>query len=169
MRRRFFVTGFQEGSAVLEGDAAHHLSRVLRVEPGQLFELSDGESLWLASTETVGREEIRFTLVSPLPVYKSVLHITVLLAIVKFDRWEWAIEKATELGVDEIVPLAAERSEHGLIAAAAKRAERWQRILMESAQQSRRLRGCVCCFPSEPARCRFENCWSRRRTFRKTA
>src|SRR6185437_5475388 len=78
----------------------------------------------------------------------SPLKITLLLAIVKFDRFEWAIEKATELGVDEIVPVAASRSEKGLIAASTKRAERWQKILFESAQQSRRLsvpvlHGCV--------------------------
>jgi 16S rRNA (uracil1498-N3)-methyltransferase len=66
--------------------------------------------------------------------------MTLLLAIVKFDRFEWAIEKATELGVDEIVPLATARSEKGLVAASAKRAARWKKILLESAQQSRRLR-----------------------------
>jgi 16S rRNA (uracil1498-N3)-methyltransferase len=68
------------------------------------------------------------------------VRIELLLAIVKFDRFEWALEKATELGVEEIVPLAAERSEKGLIAAAGKRADRWKRILAESAQQGRRLR-----------------------------
>ena len=68
------------------------------------------------------------------------VRIELLLAIVKFDRFEWALEKATELGAEEIMPLAAERSEKGLIAAAGKRAERWKRILAESAQQARRLR-----------------------------
>src|SRR5882757_8434087 len=140
MRRRFFVDQFHGGSTVLSGDAANHLARVLRAEPGQLFELSDGESLWLARTETVGREEIHFSLVEQIPVSKAQLHLTLLLAIVKFDRFEWAIENATELGADEIVPLVTERSEHGLIAAAAKRALRWERILTESAQQARRLR-----------------------------
>jgi 16S rRNA (uracil1498-N3)-methyltransferase len=140
MRRRFFVDQFHGGTAILRGDAANHLGRVLRAEPGELFELSDGESLWLARTETVGREEIHFSLMEQLPARAAPLHITLLLAIVKFDRFEWAIEKATELGVDEIVPLIAERSEHGLIAASAKRAQRWERILAESAQQARRLR-----------------------------
>ena len=140
MRRRFFVDGFAGRSAVLSGEAAHHLGRVLRAESGQLYELSDGESVWLARIETVGREEVHFSLVESLPVYVSPVRITLLPAIVKFDRFEWAIEKATELGVDEIVPLAAERSEKGLLAAAAKRAGRWERILTESAQQARRLR-----------------------------
>jgi 16S rRNA (uracil1498-N3)-methyltransferase len=66
--------------------------------------------------------------------------MTLLLSVVKFDMFEWAIEKATELGVATIVPLAATRSEKALLSAAAKRAERWEKILLEAAQQSRRVR-----------------------------
>src|ERR1700687_5460905 len=140
MRRRFFVERFENAAAVLHGEAAHHLGRVLRAEPGQLYDLSDGESVWLARTEEIGRDAVEFALVERLPVIIPQLRITLLLAIVKFDRFEWAIEKATELGADDIVPLAAERSEKGLVAASAKRAARWRKILIESAQQSRRLR-----------------------------
>src|ERR1700682_398680 len=140
MRRRFFVERFENAAAVLHGEAAHHLGRVLRAEPGQLYELSDGESVWLARTEEIGRDAVEFALVERLPVIIPQLRITLLLAIVKFDRFEWAMEKATELGADEIVPLAAERSEKGLVAAFAKRAARWKKVLLESAQQSRRLR-----------------------------
>ena len=99
-----------------------------------------GKRVWLARTESVGREEVHFSLVERLPVHAAPVKITLLLAIVNSIGLEWAIEKATELGVDEIVPLAAERSEQGLVAAATKRAERWERILTESAQQARRLR-----------------------------
>jgi 16S rRNA (uracil1498-N3)-methyltransferase len=140
MRRRFFVEQFDAGSATLRGEAAHHLGRVLRAETGQLYELSDGQCLWLARTESVGPEEIQFSLVERLPTAAAAVRVELLLAIVKFDRFEWALEKATELGMDEIVPLTADRSEKGLIAAAGKRAERWKRILAESAQQARRLR-----------------------------
>ena len=125
---------------MLSGDAASHLSRVLRAEAGQLYELSDGESVWLARTEKVSRDEIHFALVERLVVPAAAVQIALLMAIVKFDRFEWAIEKATELGVDEIVPLQAGRSEPGLVAASAKRAQRWERILVESAQQARRVR-----------------------------
>src|SRR5579864_546175 len=140
MRRRFFVEEFDAGSATLRGEAAHHLGRVLRAETGQLYELSDGERVWLARTESVGRDAVQFSLVEPLPAPAASVRIELLLAIVKFDRFEWALEKATELGAEEIAPLAAERSEKGLVAAAGKRAERWKRILAESAQQARRLR-----------------------------
>src|SRR5579863_5835849 len=140
MRRRFFVQEFEEGSAFLRGEAARHLGRVLRAETGQLYELSDGRCVWLARTENVGRDEIQFSLVEPLPAPDAPVRTELLLAVVKFDRFEWALEKATELGVEGVTPLAAERSEKGLIAAAGKRAERWKRILAESAQQARRLR-----------------------------
>ena len=63
-----------------------------------------------------------------------------LLAIVKFDAFEWALEKATELGIGAIIPLAAARSEKGLIAGAEKRAERWHKILAGASEQSRRVR-----------------------------
>ncbi|PYU26854.1 MAG: 16S rRNA methyltransferase [Acidobacteria bacterium] len=140
MRRRFFVDAFTGGSARLIGDAAHHLGRVLRAEPGQLYELSDGSSVFLARIERVSNNRIDFALLEKLAAPSASLEIVVLLAIVKFDRFEWALEKATELGVNTIVPLAAERSEKVLVSAAAKRAVRWRKILLESAQQARCLR-----------------------------
>ncbi len=140
MRRRFFVERFDGTTAALRGEAAHHLGRVLRAQPGQLYELSNGEALWLARIERAGRDAVEFALVEPLPARTPSLHVILLLAIVKFDRFEWSLEKATELGVAEIVPLAAAHSEKSLVTAAAKRAARWQKILLESAQQSRRMR-----------------------------
>src|SRR5215475_3620203 len=139
MRRRFFVEGFEADRAVLEGDAAHHLGRVLRAEPGQLYELSDGTSVRLGKIEFAGRDRVEFSLLDSIPVRVSSLDKTLLLAVVKFDAFEWAIEKATELGVNRIVPLAAARSEKGLVAAAGKRAERWKKIVFEASQQSRRV------------------------------
>lgn len=140
MRRRFFVQQFNGNAAVIEGDAAHHLGHVLRAQPGQLYELSDGTSAWLARIETVARNRVEFALLEQLAAPQRGVETTLLLSIVKFDAFEWAIEKAAELGVSRIVPLAADRSEKGLLAAAMKRSQRWQKILLESSQQSRRLR-----------------------------
>src|SRR3989441_12248598 len=123
----------------MEGEAAHHLGRVLRAQSGQLYELSDGERVWLGRIESVGRDRVQFALVEELPAVHPSVDVTLLLSVVKFDAFEWAIEKATELGVSTVVPLAAERSEKALLAAAAKRADRWKKILLEASQQSRRL------------------------------
>jgi 16S rRNA (uracil1498-N3)-methyltransferase len=140
LRRRFFVEAFAGGTACLTGDAAHHLGRVLRAEPGQLYELSDANSVFLARVERVSGNRVDFALLEKLPAALAPLDVSILLAIVKFDRYEWALEKATELGVNTIVPLAAERSEKALVSAAVKRAARWRKILLESAQQARCLR-----------------------------
>jgi 16S rRNA (uracil1498-N3)-methyltransferase len=140
MRRRFFVDSFEQGKTRMEGEFAHHLGRVLRAQPGQLYELSDGTSVWLGRIETVSRDTIDFSLIEELAAYVPELETTLLLAVVKFDVFEWAIEKATELGVSQIVPLAAGRSEKALVAAAVKRAERWKKILFEASQQSRRVK-----------------------------
>ncbi len=145
MRRRFFVEDFSGTAAVLRGEAADHLGRVLRAEPGQLYELSDGRRVWLAKIERValakrGQSRIEFALIEPVPASEPALRINLLISLVKFGRFEWCLEKATELGANEIVPLAAARTDKPLIAAAAKRHERWQKILLESAQQARRLR-----------------------------
>ena len=140
MRRRFFVERFTPAGAALEGPAAHHLARVLRAEPGQLYELSDGQTVCLARVERIGRDSVNFAVVERLAVPAPRLDPTLLIAVVKFDRFEWALEKATELGVGAIVPLAASRSDKGLLAAAPKRAARWKKILLESAQQARCLR-----------------------------
>ena len=123
----------------MEGEAAHHLGRVLRAQPGQLYELSDGASIWLGQVELVTRDRVEFRLVEQVPAYLPHLKTSLLLSVVKFDAFEWALEKATELGVSRIVPLAAARSEKALLAAAPKRAERWQKILLESSQQCRRV------------------------------
>ena len=123
----------------MTGDAAHHLGRVLRAAAGQMYELSDGQSAWLARIEDVGRDRVEFSLIEPIASREAAFQSTLLLSIVKFDSFEWALEKATELGVDTIVPLAAARSEKALLHAAEKRAERWKKILLEASQQSRRV------------------------------
>jgi 16S rRNA (uracil1498-N3)-methyltransferase len=139
MRRRFFVEQFEGDRAVMAGETAHHLGRVLRTQAGQLYELSDGAHVRLARVESVGRERVEFTLLEELPAYQPAHDVTLLLSVVKFDSFEWAIEKATELGIARIVPLAAARSEKALLAAAAKRTARWKKILLEASQQSRRV------------------------------
>jgi 16S rRNA (uracil1498-N3)-methyltransferase len=145
MRRRFFIEKFEEHEAtVMRGETAEHLGRVLRAEPGQLYELSDTRSVWLARVETIsrlkrGETEIRFALIEPVAAREPLIALHLLISLIKFDRFEWCLEKATELGVAAITPLAAARSDKALTDAAAKRSARWEKILVESAQQARRL------------------------------
>jgi 16S rRNA (uracil1498-N3)-methyltransferase len=145
MRRRFFVDGFDSKSAIVRGETAEHLGRVLRAQAGQFYELSDGHCVWLGRIERVtlskrGESRIDFALIESIPALEPSLAVRLLVSVVKFDRFEWCLEKATELGATEIVPLTAARSDKTLLAAAGKRQTRWEKIIVESAQQARRLR-----------------------------
>jgi 16S rRNA (uracil1498-N3)-methyltransferase len=139
-RRRFFVDRVRNGQAEITGENAHHLTRVLRVEAGQKFEITDNERAWLATVETARKDLVRFAVEEELPAGPELPDVTLYLALIKFERFEWAVEKATELGVTRIVPFEASRSEQGLFAGAHKRVERWRRIAREASEQARRLR-----------------------------
>ncbi len=138
-RRRFFVNAVKNGEAELTGDDGHHLARVLRAEAGQQFEIADGHGLYLARVTRVEKAAVHFRVVEELEKGPALPPLTLYMALIKFDRLEWAVEKATELGVRRIVPVQCARTEQGLMAASVKRAERWRKIARESSQQSRRV------------------------------
>jgi 16S rRNA (uracil1498-N3)-methyltransferase len=136
-RRRWIADTSTETTASLLGPQAEHLARVLRAQPGTEADIVANGGVYRASIATVSLEEVLFTLLEEIPSEQS-LPVILLLAIFKFDRMEWAIEKATELGVATIVPVIARRTEKHLAQAADKRVERWRRIAQEAAKQSRR-------------------------------
>ncbi len=114
-----------------------HLSRVLRAEPGQVFDVVANGFLHRAEIISAGEQEVIFTLHEELEA-DAALPVHLLMAVFKFDHMEWGIEKATELGVSRITPVIARRTEKHLGLAAAKRVERWRRITLEASKQSRR-------------------------------
>jgi 16S rRNA (uracil1498-N3)-methyltransferase len=136
-RRRWIANTWTATTATLTGDQADHLARVLRAEPGQIFDVVAGGFLHRAEVTSVHEHEVLFTLHEELES-DAALPLHLLLAVFKFDHMEWAIEKATELGVSRITPILARRTEKHLALAAPKRAERWRRIALEAAKQSRR-------------------------------
>jgi 16S rRNA (uracil1498-N3)-methyltransferase len=137
-RRRFIADTWTATTASLRGDQAVHLARVLRAEPGQIYEIVAGGFLHRGEIESVAEGEVRFTLHEQLES-EGALPLHLLLAVFKFDHFEWAMEKATELGVERVTPLLARRTEKHLALAAGKRVERWRRIALEAAKQSRRV------------------------------
>ena len=136
-RRRWIADTWTTSTASLTGDQAHHLANVLRAEPGRVFDVVAGGFLHRAEIISVSDVEVCFTLHEELEA-ASALPLHLLLAVFKFDHMEWAIEKATELGVERITPILARRTEKHLAQAAAKRVERWRRIALEASKQSRR-------------------------------
>jgi 16S rRNA (uracil1498-N3)-methyltransferase len=136
-RRRFIADTFSSTTASLTGEQAHHLARVLRAQASQQYDIVAGGFLHRATITSITDNEVLFTLGEQLET-DAALPIHLLLAVIKFDHYEWGLEKATELGAARITPVLARRTEKHLAQAAAKRVERWRRITLEAAKQSRR-------------------------------
>lgn len=136
-RRRWLADEWNEETAAITGAQAEHLARVLRAQAGMQADIVAGDRVFRAEIESVAIEAVRFRLHEEIAA-ESALPVTLVLAIYKFDRLEWAIEKATELGAAAIAPVVSRRTEKHLAQSAAKRVERWRRIAQEAAQQSRR-------------------------------
>ena len=136
-RRRWIADEVSGDRAALVGAHADHLVRVLRARIGESFDIATGQALRRGRITSVNEDRVEFDLgevISAAPLAK----ITLVLAIFKFDRLEWAIEKCTELGVSRIVPVISRRTDAHLAAASMKRVERWRRIDRQAAEQSRR-------------------------------
>lgn len=136
-RRRWIADEVSGSQATLVGSHAEHLSRVLRAQVGQEFDIAAGDQVRRGRVTRIHADRVEFELGEIIPVSSSP-QVTLALSIFKFDRMEWAIEKCTELGVVRIVPVIASRTEVHLAAASAKRVERWQRIVRQASEQSRR-------------------------------
>jgi 16S rRNA (uracil1498-N3)-methyltransferase len=136
-RRRFIADEVSGDRAALVGEHANHLVRVLRARVGQDFDIATGATVRRGRISSVDDARVDFDLGEEIS-RTHLAEITLVLAVFKFDRMEWAIEKCTELGVSQIVPVIARRTDAHLAAASAKRAERWQRIARQAAEQSRR-------------------------------
>jgi 16S rRNA (uracil1498-N3)-methyltransferase len=136
-RRRFIADEVLGDRAALIGEHANHLARVLRARAGQEFDIAAGDAVRRGRIASVTDERVEFELGEEVSG-AAMAEITLVLAVFKFDRMEWAIEKCTELGVSRIVPVIARRTDAHLVAASAKRVERWQRIARQASEQSRR-------------------------------
>jgi 16S rRNA (uracil1498-N3)-methyltransferase len=137
-RRRWIADHVSGNRAVLTGAHADHLVRVLRARIGQEFDIVANGIVRQGVILALADSLVDFELGEEIPAQPAAIQLTLLLAIFKFDCMEWAIEKCTELGVTRIVPVVARRTNSHLVAAAAKRVERWRRIAVQASEQSRR-------------------------------
>lgn len=136
-RRRFIADIWTPTSATLTGDQAAHLARVLRAEPGQIYDVVAGGFLHRGEITAVTPEAVHLLLHEELES-DTALPLHLLIAVFKFDHLEWGIEKATELGVAAITPILARRTEKHLAQSSHTRVARWRRIALETSKQSRR-------------------------------
>lgn len=137
--RRVFVSSIEDGVAVIRGDRARHLARVVRIRPGEGLEVSDGRRIFAGEVESAGAAEVIVRLQQEVEPPAPSPAVELLASITKFPRWEMGLEKAVEAGASAVIPVVAARTDGGLAKAASKRLERWRLIAEEAAQQSRQL------------------------------
>jgi len=137
-RRRWIADEVSGNHATLTGSHADHLTRVLRARVGQEFDIVADSSVRRGTIASIADGRVEFDLGEEVESGGTAAQLVLLLAIFKFDRMEWAIEKCTELGVERIVPVIARRTDSHLAASSAKRVERWRRITAQASEQSRR-------------------------------
>ncbi len=136
-QRRWIADEVSGNRAALIGEHAAHLVRVLRARVGQEFDIAADDVVRRGRVVTIADDRVEFELGDEVPA-PALADVALLLSIFKFDRMEWAIEKCVELGVSRIVPVMARRTDAHLASAAAKRVERWRKIAVQAAEQSRR-------------------------------
>lgn len=141
---RFYLDApLAQGEQLLDGDLAHYIGRVLRLAPGAPVQLFNGSGEeWPGEVLEVSKRQVRLTLAAPLAgMLESPLQIHLGQAISRGERMDWAIQKAVELGVNQITPLFAERCEVRLQGERAdKRQQHWQQIAISACEQCGRSR-----------------------------
>ncbi len=136
-RRRWIADEVSGDRAILAGSHADHLIRALRARVGQEFDVVTPGNVRRGRVTSIEPGRVEFELAEEISACPSP-DVILLLAIFKFDRMEWAIEKCTELGVARILPFITRRTNSHLASASKKRIERWRRIARQAAEQSRR-------------------------------
>jgi 16S rRNA (uracil1498-N3)-methyltransferase len=142
MRRFYVEPGTVQGRQVSLGpEAAHRLARVLRLRSGQHLVLFDGSGReWEVELKALGPRGITATVVQELPSPpEPQVHLALLACLIKEPRFELLLEKATELGVAEVLPVVGRRSVVRPWKEGAKQ-ERWRRIVIEATEQCGRAR-----------------------------
>ena len=135
MSERFFITAApQAGRAVLVGDEARHLVRVLRARVGDAVSIFDGSGReWPARVAAIGRDEVALAAGAPLPPAPLPARpLTLAVALPKGERQKWMVEKLTELGVARLVPIETAR---GVAEATPAAIERLARGVIEACKQ----------------------------------
>lgn len=146
-RRRFYAPpeafDFHARQVSLAGDEAKHLREVLRLKSGDLVRVFDGagnehDAVVLKAMRDVAILELGDK--TQPAAEESPIHLTLALALLKGDKFDLVVQKATELGVKELVPVMTKFADVRLQdpSDAAKRVTRWQRIALEAAKQSGR-------------------------------
>ncbi len=138
--RRFFCDNITAATATITGDDAHHISRVLRMKAGDALSLCDGAgNEYDALIASVSPEAVSCTVSNPhASEAESPIQVTLFQCLPKTGKMEMIVQKCTELGVFSVVPVQSARCVVVPGKDYDKKRERYNRVALEAAKQSRR-------------------------------
>ena len=125
-------------TVALSPEESAHVARVLRMKPGETVQLIAAERLYEGELSLVDQQATTVRVRAEMPSPEAEVHVTLVQGLPKLDKMEWIIQKATELGVWDILPVEMERSVARLDEKEPQKRERWTRIALEAAKQSGR-------------------------------
>lgn len=144
MSHRFFIPAnwIESPTVHLRGQTARQIKSVLRLKPGdEIVVLDNSGSEWRVSLTDIGSDAVTARIIEQRPARgEPVLRLTLYQGTIKGQKFEWVLQKGTELGVSRFVPTICRRSVVNDAEALAKKHDRWQRIIQEAAEQSGRGR-----------------------------
>ena len=136
--QRYFVKNIQEDKVILGTEDSYHIKRVMRMKIGDKIEIVYQEKVYLGQIEALD-DQVQAKLIEELASSKQHIRpITLAQALVKEQKMDYILQKATELGVTEIIPFCAERSIVKADKQDEKRKIRWEKIVKEASEQSKR-------------------------------
>ncbi len=143
--QRYFIHSDQldHNMITIVGDDVHHIKRVMRFQQGTRITCVDGKGHdYLVEILTITKEAVHCKILKIMPSKgEPNLQISLAQALPKGDKWEWILQKGTELGVTQFYPFTSERTvvkvHPGKVG---KKLQRWQRIVKEAAEQAQRGR-----------------------------
>lgn len=134
--QRYFAVALNNHLFELDNDDYHHIKTVLRMKPKEPIEVVYQNELYLCHLN----EQLKPRIVSKINQVVKQNHITIAPALIKENNWNYLLQKATELGVHKIIPLITERTIIKISSnKQAPKIQRWQKILKEASEQSKRL------------------------------
>jgi 16S rRNA (uracil1498-N3)-methyltransferase len=143
-RHRFFAppSSIFTSRIVLDVEESHHLARVLRLLPGTMVFAFDGNGgEYECEVARVSKDAAELNVLARLSnEIESPLQLTLGQALIKGDKFDWVVQKATELGVTRLVPLVTEHSEFRKAESRDARLQRWRKIALEATKQCGRRR-----------------------------
>jgi 16S rRNA (uracil1498-N3)-methyltransferase len=141
---RFFIPAnwIVPPTVQIHGQTARQIKSVLRLKRGdEIIVLDNSGTEWKVSLTNIGNDSVTARIVEQQPAQgEPALQLTLYQGTLKGQKFEWVLQKGTELGVSRFVPTICQRSVVNEAAALAKKHDRWQRIIQEAAEQSGRGR-----------------------------